>query len=224
MMLSAVPTAVRTIWYVPTVARIYRITFVCAHSNGALAEPSLHYQTDLNPLEDEPDPGDVANDIWGHFNTAFRNCLHSETTVLRIDAREEVLPPDIGAAGTHGVNLPGTGFTGTVGLPHALCAVVNRHTGVASRSARGWFHMPSPLQQTCVAGDVWGSTYETTLDALAALLDDTIAFGGIGTGHYNPVVYSRTRHGRGLTPYAWKVTAGVKNRQPKFLRSRYTIP
>lgn len=209
-------------------AKVWRITFQCHHTNGTLCEPSLHYQTDTNILEDEPSGDAVAADIAGKLASPFRLTMRTETTLDVIVAREEVLKPTIGEVGAFNVAGAGTGLAGAVTAPHALVPVIDLVTKTHSRSARGWCMLPGPCASlfTSGLGDQWDTSSGMVLayQAFAALLDDTVAFGGIGTGHYNPVVYSRTRRQRGNTPYTFQVTSAHLNPQVRWLRRRTTSP
>ena len=198
------------------------------HGNGVLVEPSLHYQTDVNLLEDEPAPDDVASDLAGKLASPFRAMSRTELTLDSIVVREEVLKPAIGDVGAFNVAGAGTGLSGSITAPHALVPVFDLHTKTHSRSARGWMMGPGPGASlfSGANGDNWDASAGLVIafQNFAALLDDTVAFGGIGTGHYNPVVYSRTRHARGNTPYTFKVTLATLNPQVRWLKRRLTAP
>lgn len=205
-------------------ARTYRLTFMCTGGDTQLVQPSLHYQTDVPPLGDEPDPNDVAGAVKDHLQTAFRACFPSDATLHDVVALEETLPPDIGVAGLAHVGLAGT-FSGSgAQIPEGLVPLVNLHTGSRSRSSRGWMHMPSPRYASTVSYDVWNSSILTALDAFAALLDDSMDLGAITPTHLNPVVYSRTRRQRSEDPYTFRLTGATVNRTPKWLRTRMTTP
>jgi hypothetical protein len=205
-------------------ARTYRATVKAHYGNGILIEPSLHYQTDLSFIGDEPDPSDVAGGIWTLIGTAFLACCHSTIHVDELIVAEEVLKPDLGAAGSHIVNQDGTFSSGSSTIPHALAAVVNLHTATRSKSARGWCMMPSPLVAAALATDLWTGTYLTALQTLAALLDNSFDMGTIDITHVNPVVYSGTRRKRGEEPWTFRVTSSTVNPQTRWLKSRLSNP
>lgn len=207
-------------------ARVYRVTIRAHHSNGALIEPSLHYQTDVPTTGDEPNPDDVAAGAWTLLGTAFKACCHSSITVDDVVAAEEVLKPDIGVGGAHTVNQVGTMSSASASETHGLVAVINRHTGIRSRSARGWLMMPSPCLTDQTNGDAWAAsgTYKLALDAFALLLDNSFDLGSILVTNVNPVVYSRTRRARGESPWVFRVTSATVNPQARFLHSRLSVP
>lgn len=207
-------------------ARVYRLTIKGHQSNGALFEPSLHYQTDLSFIGDEPDPDDVASGLWTLLGTQFRAITPTDATVDEVIAVEEVLKPAVATGGAHAVNAAGT-WTPTGGQQSfGVAPVINRHTATRSRSARGWFFGPSPGYATLSGATGWqqSGTYWTNLAALAAKLDDSYDLGTIDITHVHPVVYSRTRHERGQTPYVFRVTSGSVNPQVRWLKSRLSSP
>ena len=205
-------------------ANIYRATFKCITDNGALVEPSLHYQTDVPLGGDEPDPSDIAAGIWGHLGSAFKACFSSHTTVQVLLVGQEVLPPDIGIAGSHDVNEVGTLSGSGDSFPDGCCPLVNLHTNVRSRSARGWLHLPPPRWADNVSNNVWSGSVVTAITAFRALLDDEIDLGSLIITQLNPVVYSRTRRQREETPYTFRVQSATLNPSVHWLRSRMTTP
>jgi len=75
-----------------------------------------------------------------------------------------------------------------------------------------------------MSGNQWTSAFKAILGTLAALLDDDMSLGSVDPSTLHPVVYSRTRHMRGLSPYTFKVTSATVNASEHFLRSRMTSP
>lgn len=204
-------------------ARVYRVT-IMAKRGSTLIEPSLHYQTDVPGLGEEPDPNDVANGAWSVWGTQFLACCASDLHVDTVVALEETLPPDIGVAGVHTVNLNGTHSLGDEAMPSGMASLINIHTGTRSRSARGWLRMPYPPGSFNVNGDVWTSTYQSLLQAFADLLDNSFELGSVNPTTVNPVVYSKTRRQRAETPYTFRVTNATANPRVHWLRSRTTSP
>lgn len=207
------------------VSRVYRCTFRGSFSNGALAMPSVHYQTDLPDLGSEPDPADVAQGVWNLLGTAFLACCHTSYTVTSVDAVEEVLKPDVAAGGSYPIVAGGGMLSGTAGLSHAQAAVIDLHTETRSRSARGWLKMPSPLVNTNLSGDTWHSGYVALLQSFAALLDNSFDIGDPPFNtHVNPMVYSRTRRKRAEEPWVFRVKTATVNPQARWQRSRLSVP
>jgi hypothetical protein len=210
------------LWFV---SRVYRATFKCAYGDGTLVQPSLHYQTDLPTGGDEPEPNDVAAGIWTMLGTAFLGTLASPITVASIDVSEQVLPPDIGVAGSHTVGSVGTGFGTGADLPRALVPIITLHTGISSRSARGHIFLGCPGDSTVLAtGGIWDPTPQSYFGTLAALLDNSFDLGTAFVTHVNPVIYSRTRHARSLSPYTFRVTSATAKTHATWLRSRLSTP
>jgi hypothetical protein len=206
------------------VSRIYRATIKATYGDNALAMPSFHYQTDVPPLGDEPDPQDVADALWSHWGSAALAAL-GDVHVASLLVTEEVLPPDIGVAGEHTVNLNGTMAAGTgTAAPDGLTVVLNRHTGTRSRSSRGWTLWPGPSNNSYLNHNVYTAGALAAYNALAALLDDSMDLGSITPTHLNPVVYSKTRRQREEEPWTFRVTSVTVNSVPHWLRSRMTVP
>jgi hypothetical protein len=206
------------------VANIYRLQFECVHTDGTLAQPSLHYQTDVPAGGDEPDPSDVASAVWSHLGSAFKACFTSSYTVTALAALEEVLPPAIGIAGTHVVGEAGTLAGSGDSMPQGAVPLINLHTGTRSRSARGWLRLPSPRLADRVSGNVWDGTMLAATGAFCALLDDQLELGTLIITDLNPVVYSKTRAQREEEPFTFRVTGATTNPKVHWLRSRMTTP
>jgi hypothetical protein len=206
------------------VARIYRVVLEASLSDGTLIQPSLHYQTDLSLGGSEPDPSDVAAGIWGHIGTAWLATFTAHTTVAALAALEEVIPPAIGAAGSHAVNLAGTLAGSGDQIPNGLVPVINLHTDTRSRSARGWFHNSSPRYADYVSQNVWSGGVVTAINNLCSLLEDVITIGSVITTDLRPGVYSRTRALRGESPDFFHLTGASLNPKCHWLRSRMSTP
>ena len=205
-------------------ARVYRATVEGHYADGTIVRPSVHYQTDVPALGDEPAPNDIADAIWSHIGTAWHNCSSSDVRYDQLVVSEQTVPPAVGVAGVHAINANGTNGLGSGNEPQGRVASVNLHTGTRSRSARGHFCMPPPLSATALSNGSWVGSYMTTLGALAALLDDSFDVGSVVITHVNPVVYSRTRALRGQDPFTFRVTGASANPRPHWLRSRMTSP
>ena len=187
-------------------------------------QPTLHYQTDVPVSGDEPDAGDVAAGIWTQVGATLKATAANDVTFTSVDVAEQLPPGEIGAAGSS----PITGGSGTVvpnsQLPYATVPLINIHTGVASKSSRGWVHLASPRLSTYVGNDLWTAAYLNLLSLFAATLDNSFDLGTLQITHVNPVVYSRTRHLRGQSPYTFKVTSASPNPQVRWLRTRLSSP
>lgn len=206
-------------------SRVYRATLKCIAADGTLMEPSLHYRTDVPGTGSEPDPNDVADAINTHLQAALRAILSSQDTYQECLVREMVLPPAIGVAGIAVQNSVGNLTTTDDWLPRGVVPIINIHTNVSSRSARGHIAGPSPGRTGIFkSGRVWSTTYQALLDSFAALLDDHMTLGSINATDLVPVVYSRTRHIRGDSPYSFNVSGATANPVPHWLRTRMSTP
>jgi len=206
------------------VSKVYRLTFKCAKSDGTLAMPSVHYKEDVPGGGSNNDPSELASKVWDHVGAAFKATFTSSYTVQEILALEETVPPVIGAAGAHTVNEAGTLTGSGDSMPDGCVAVINIHTNTRSRSARGWFHPPSPRLADRVSGNAWDSTMLAAFNALCAVLDDTISEGGTFPPDLVPVVYSRTRAIRAEDPFAFDVVSLSVNPRVHWLKSRMSTP
>jgi hypothetical protein len=206
------------------VARIYRAVLKAHHDDGTLIEPSVHYLTDVPTAGSEPDPDDIASGVHSLIGEAYRQTLHSTCTYDDVIVTEMVLPPAIGASGSHHVGAAGGVSSAAYDLPKALVPIVNLHTGVSSRSARGWLMLGGPGAEAATANQKWTGAFLTAYQAFAALLDNSFDLGSVFPTHVNPVVYSRTRHRRGTDPHHFRVTGASASDVPHWLRSRMSSP
>lgn len=205
-------------------ARIYRATLRCHASDGTLFEPSLHYQTDVPPAGDEPEPSDVAAAIDTKLQAALRAILPATGVYEGCFVAEQVIPPDIGVAAVQ-VNGSSGNLVATDGnTPHGVVPIVNLHTGISSRNARGHLVPPSPGSALFGSGRKWSTSYLALLTTFANLLDDSMDLGSLFPTHLNPVVYSRTRQLRDQEPWTFRVTSASVNPTPHWLRSRQSAP
>lgn len=213
--------------YSRPVSRIYRATFRCHHPNGTLVEPSLHYQTDLLLGQSEPDPSDVAAKIWSHLGNFFPNTCPSDVTIDELIVGEEVLKPDIGVTGSVTIAQQGTFTIGTDRLPLASVAVVDLRTKTRSRSARGWHMLAGGIPANQQNQGKWGqnnSYWTAALLPWCSVLSDSMEIGSVNPSTIHPVIYSRTRHRQGFTPYTFRVTSAAPNPEVRWLRRRLSSP
>lgn len=205
-------------------SRVYRITFKGTHYNGTLIEPSLHYKTDVPAGGDEPDPNDVAQGAWATIHSALVAASPNDVHFSEVSARQMVLPPEIGAAGSYTPPDAAGGITPDEQVPLAVVPVINLHSNVASRSGRGWFHLASPRKSTYITQSQWTTTYLTLLQAVADAATESFELGSVIITNCVPVVYSRTRHVRAEDPFAFDVVSATVQPQCRWLRSRLSSP
>jgi hypothetical protein len=207
-------------------ARIYKATFMCHDGGGILYEPGLHYQTDVPVSGSEPDPDDVADEIWNTVGLNFQQATATAIVCDELVVTEQVLPPAIGVQGAHAVAAGGLLPIGDTKLPGAMSALLSWHTAVHSRSARGHTFMPNPFNSADLkANGLWSDTFLAQLQGFA---NACLTEGHIGQDPFDttliPVIYSRTRHVRGQDPHTFKVTGVSVRPNPHWLRSRTTAP
>src|SRR5580765_4917410 len=123
-------------------ARVYRATIRGHYTDGTLVQPSLHYQTDLDAGQNEPDPSDVAGEIWAHIGAAVTTLWPTIVILDELVVAEQVLKPNIGVAGSHNLGFAGGLPVASEDLPRELVGIINLHTGTSSRSARGYTTLP----------------------------------------------------------------------------------
>jgi hypothetical protein len=202
---------------------VVRASIVGRFGNGAQTVNDLHYLNTTGGTPPEAYLNGLATDIWTHLGTAYRNVFEASWTADEIVCRTEVIAPDIAVAGSHAIGQVGTYTSSARQLSRGLCATIDKATGFASRSSRGWLMMPgSPIASEMLI-DQWASAYVTALQTFASLLDDTITASS-DSAAWLPVVYSRTRHKRGDTPYTFDILSATAQNKVHFLRSRLTIP
>ncbi len=204
---------------------VYKLTIKMTDTDlGVVMQPSLHYQSEIDLGGSEPSAADVASgayDVWGtHLRAAMMSCVRIDS----VDAVTEVIPPDIGRAGSFTAGVLGTLSTGARDAPSGACAIITKKTGTPSRSARGHFSLPGPRSTSFYSAQNWGGTFVTAATTLLGDLDDSFDIGTITAAHMHPVIYSRTRHLAGLTPYTFRVTGATLRSQIHWLRSRMTSP
>lgn len=206
---------------------VYRFSYVGHLATGVVFNTGLHYQTDLAPAGSEPAPADVLAAIDGHLRTAFRAALQNGYTVDSAELREEVdlSTGAVPSAASLVVGALGTLSGGSNIAPDATCGIVKLKSNAALRSGRGYMAFPGPRNASFMAdGQNWSSSWLTLLSAFAALLDDEMTLGTVLPATLKPVVYSKTRRARGLTPYTFEVSEAVASPRIRWRRSRTTSP
>lgn len=194
-----------------------------------------HYQTDVSLLADEPTPVKVLDELLNHYSSSGQNMSKITplmTTGAKLTAarvRQELHPTstDVPLAADKVLNVAGTRTFSGDQLPFAACLWIGDRTGVPLRSARGGTHLPpATIPADLDSFGRWDSTstYWTSALAYAAArldaLEDVIGPGPTPGGDLNPIVYSRTRRGRGDTPYVFAVTQCVPSQDVRWLRRR----
>lgn len=210
--------------------RVYAVRWIGTYSDGVSVVNGLHYETQPPTLGDEPAPVDVLNKLDTELTTLYRNCLPSAVTVHAITLAERLSPSEIASGQVpHGaakeLELAGTLSPADTKLPEAISAIVQLRTGVPLRSARGYVALPSPLGSASLTnGGLWTGSTKSAYDAFAAKVDDDYEIGTVAVTSIVPVVYSPTRHDRGVSPWSFQVEAGTLVNKAKWRRSRTTAP
>lgn len=207
-------------------ARVYRFSFQGHTASGTLLINSLHYQTDVAPTGSEPAASDVLAAIDAHLRTAYRAVVPSSFTIDSAELRECLASGDtnVPVAASLVINQPGTLTTSDTSLPYGMTCIVKLRSDAGIRSGRGYLALPDPLSSTFLASRLWGSSYFPLVQSFAALLDDTMSLGSTLPTTLNPVVYSRTRHNRGESPFTFQMVEAIPRSTPSWRRSRMTVP
>src|SRR3954462_1575087 len=200
-------------------AKGWRLSWVGTTDGGVELIYTAHLQTDTDLGEGEPSAANVADAFDDHCRTQYKARLSVNFTLLSLETREclAASDPGIPEAHTTAINEVGTLAVGTLGLPNEMCGLIKLKTASASRSSRGYLVPPTPQLITALdVNRLWNTAggYWAALQAYAAKLDDDIDTGGIDPVNMHPVVYSRTRHNAGLTPFTFVVTQAIASRTP----------
>lgn len=215
-------------------AKIWRFEVIGLARDGVTQfMTTQHYQTDLSGTDSEASAATILDKVLSHYSSSAHNLskfsamMDTGSKLTRAVIREELLPSDESLPETAEelLNVAGTrSFTGDA-LPTAMCVWVADKTGVASRSARGGSHVPPAYEPALLtAGGQWdaGTTYWTAVLAYATARADGIenAFGLSGLSDIEPVVYSRTRRIRTLSPFTFDYESCLASVIPRWLRRR----
>lgn len=211
-------------------ARIWRFRLHGFYNGTQDVVHTLHFQTDVPVLGSEPSAATVLSELENHFNdssvpfsvfrnTAPTNCVYDEASV------EEVLPPGstdapLGSRNTHA--LAGIRSVGDGKVPQPACGYWLLRTDKLGRSFRGGVHTAPIIASAALdasgmisLASTWGSFFDAGTAKLKDSLEDVFS----STGDINAVIYSRTRHARGLS-HTEKITDCVASTRPRFLRTR----
>ena len=207
-------------------------------ASGLKSITTQHWQTDLAALDDELSAEGMRDEIRNHFGSTSTNmslftaCMHSALQLTKLTVREEVAPGSGDVPEVADVTLGLTGTNGSISgdqLPIECCMWVRFRTGTASRSSRGGTHLPPHRNPAAlIASGFWdpaiitAAPYLTLIDKMKAQMTDT--FGTSGLSDINPVIYSRTRRARGLSPYTFRLTETQIRGHVAWVRRRGTPP
>lgn len=173
--------------------------------------------------------GSLLDAVDTALTTSFRAMLRTTDTLTEWAVKREpdpTVPSDIPEGRSKIKNLAGSTVISGNLAPPELCLVCSVKTSVLSRSARGHMFLPPAFAATHIIDDTVdaaSATY-TTAQAFRDALD-TIRGGG-GFTSTTPaftaplVVYSKTRRGRGLSPWVFDATSTSVRNRSHWLRSR----
>lgn len=218
-------------------AKIYRVELHSTLTDFAFdAVSTFHYQTDIAVGEDEQSPGAILDHISDHFSSSghnwidFTKFMYSASKLTRAVLREEVQDPgvDIPDTAEEALDLAGGLTFGTNDkTPPPACVWFNTRTGVALRSARGGFHGPPPVNAANLTSSGQWTTGTTWWNDQVALgekyVSPIIDFDTFGSDLL-PVIYSRTRRARNVSPFTFQVETCVPTVKVRWLRRRETAP
>lgn len=212
-------------------ANIWKFSlFATDTTNNVEFVQSVHYQTDVPLAGSEPAAADVLDYILAHFSSSAHNvskwaaCSPTTTTFDRAAVVQRVTPDsgDLAATADELIGFSGYNAVGDNKLSPEHCGWIHTDSGLASRSGRGGVHGGPILNSAYLegGGDIApGSAYGIGMIALAASIEDVIDNVFSTTGDLKPVIYSLTRHKRGLDPTS-DIETAVFRKKIRFLRSR----
>lgn len=209
-------------------SKVYRFSLLGTRG-GVETALTAHYQTDLSVGDDEPSPSNVLDAIGDHHTTSatkwlsFFDLSESDVTFHTASLVERVLPSEIASSAVD--VIAHIGVNGSPGsMPPELAAWIAVSGDEATRSARGGMHSGPITRSAAFSGGRFDatSTLGLSMQTVCDQLLDSFDTGGISGVAIHPVVYSRTRHIRGLTPYTFRITRAVVSTKPRFMRSRYS--
>ena len=218
-------------------SKIYRLE-ITALNLLSLQEQVMtaHIQTDTTVISPEPAASEVLDDALSALSTSGHNCLkianvlYNTCRLTEAVVREEVLDPKVTppATAAEALNVLGVNTASGDATPDGLCPFIFFKTDVASRSSRGGTHVPGPFNANILdSAGRWDTTagWWGSLSTLAGVFSSN-PFGSFGEspdlGHFNWVVYSRTRRKRDTAPWTFKITQAGGRVQPRWLRRRMT--
>lgn len=205
---------------------MWRATFK-AQRGTLLIENVLHY-SDSEPALNPASATDVADALNTKFTSAYRQLLTLDATFVAIDVREELAPGDtsIPASGSHANGAAGTRDASAYECSPALCGMIAKHTNAAVRGGAGRFFAPPVFRKSeLLAGGFDNSaSYRPAMTTMSGLMDDTLtgvgSVLGVGGSDLTPVVYSRTRRGRGDTNWFFSISSCPVSTIQHWLESR----
>jgi len=214
------------------VAAIWRFTLK-AQLGGAVsdvADVGWHYQTDVGITGSEPSAATMLDKILSHLSTSAHNlgplvtCLDTGSSFVYASVYERLAPGSTDAPGVASevLALAGTYSAGSDRLPGGIATYIGLKTAKAGRSYRGGTHWPGSFNSAdLTSGGIWeaASTFRVALVTVGDKIIDVISDIDAAGTDLKPVIYSRTRHARGLDPTE-DLTSYVLNLTPRFVRRR----
>lgn len=214
-------------------SKVWRFTLKSVDTtSGKEGLTHVHYQTDVPVGEGEPSADTVLDEILQHYSSSGHNMsvwqgiMRNSTKLTEARVYEEVAP---GSGDLPGVSVESLNVVGTRGtisgdhLPNEMCLWLGFKSDVAGRSARGGTHVPSIIDASELnSTGLWDTGYvnAVAMIALADAIKDDLQDVFSATGDILPVIYSRTRRGRGLTPFTFDLKTVTRSDRPRWVRRR----
>lgn len=209
---------------------LYRVAY--RFNRGSVEEVNTFHVVTADAALSIFDAGidDVRDALHAAFTTKYKAMLSPACTVQDLTVTE-VVTPGSGAVPRQSVQTIGAAGTrasaGSVAQHPALSCVVKLKTNAAVRGGIGRMWIPLAGEND-MGTDGIVSTGGTLWTAMGTFFDEFLnghaAGGWTGSQTAHQVVYSRTRHQRGLSPYWFKVKAYTRSPRQHWLRSRSTSP
>jgi hypothetical protein len=203
---------------------LYRASIESSYSDGTELVNVLHYHTEVAPLGDEPDPSDVAANIWTNIGDNYKKCLHPDVTVHQVVLVQVEVGSGLPASGSFSVEEVGTNPQGGSTVPRAQVMILKKNTGVALRSARGWVELPFCPKEDNISGQNWAGAAIGHAADLCDNLAEAFTIGSLPSTTVKPIVWSKTRYLAGLTPTSFDINTFSPQLKVHWLRSRTTSP
>lgn len=203
-------------------AHVYRVTLQAIQGDNSIVN-ALHYVTEDSAwVASEAAAVDVAQKVRDALATSWRAFFPAAWTCQPVYAAEVQDPLDPSAQRAAGISTAmgvGTNAGSQTG-PLELCGTLKFSTEFAGRSFRGHCFCPPALSSSAATGETLSTSYKTLMQAFADALATNLTSGLFGLQSIEQVIYSRTRHARGISPMYAKVRSRQVVDRARWLRSR----
>jgi len=210
-------------------SKLWKVAYRARLGTGATCDSIFHAVDGTEALESSSSAHEVADAVDARLSSFYLSVLDVNASLLDITATEVVTPGsgDVPAQYAKTKNSAGLRTAGDNELPNELCALIQLRTDAAVRGAHGWtFAPPAKNSSALASGGVFSTShaYYTGTNDLGQRLQDNWSTGTVIIHDWEFVIYSRTRHARGLDNYWFSIIGFNVPTKPHWLRSRGTTP